>query len=470
MVFSSNLFLFGFLPAFLACLFIVPARFRNLFILIASLAFYAAGSGSLVWILIFSIVVNHYFAHWIARGQSQAILILGVLANLSLLGYFKYANFFTREISALLAGLGLVPDQTVLSVILPIGISFYTFQAVSYLLDVHRKTVQPSVSLVAFGMYLANFPQLIAGPIVRYSDIEKSIEHRPITLPGFSDGIFRFCMGLGKKILIADAMGEVADQIFALPANELTAALAWLGVTAYTLQIYFDFSGYSDMAIGLGKMMGFTFPENFNQPYRAKSITEFWRRWHMTLSTWFRDYLYIPLGGNRKGAGRTYVNLFLVFFFCGLWHGAAYTFIAWGLFHGVLLTIERLLLTHTGFKPGGVPGLVLTVFLVMLSWVIFRSDNLAASGTYLLAMTGLGAGEETFFGLGYYLTNDRLFILCVGWLIALAPFEKFDATRHLLLNPAAFATARRVFSLAVLLLVTIELAGKAFNPFIYFRF
>ncbi len=470
MVFSSNLFLFGFLPAFLACLFIVPARFRNLFILIASLAFYAAGSGSLVWILILSIVLNHYFAHWIARRQSQATLMLGVLVNLSLLGYFKYANFFTREISALLAGLGLVPDQTILSIILPIGISFYTFQAVSYLIDVHRRTVQPSASLVAFGMYLANFPQLIAGPIVRYSDIEKSIEHRPITLAGFSDGIFRFCMGLGKKILIADAMGEVADQIFALPANELTAALAWLGVAAYTLQIYFDFSGYSDMAIGLGKMMGFTFPENFNQPYRAKSITEFWRRWHMTLSTWFRDYLYIPLGGNRKGAGRTYFNLFLVFFFCGLWHGAAYTFIAWGLFHGVLLTIERLLLTRFGFKPGGVPGLVLTVFLVMLSWVIFRSDNLAASGTYLLAMTGLGAGEETFFGLGYYLTNDRLFILCSGWLIALAPFEKFDATRHRLLNPAVFATARRVFSLAVLLLVTIELAGQAFNPFIYFRF
>jgi alginate O-acetyltransferase complex protein AlgI len=470
MVFSSNLFLFGFLPAFLACLFIVPAGFRNAFILAASLAFYAAGSGQLVWILVFSIVWNYYFAHLIGRKQSRHVLMLGVLANLSLLGYFKYANFFTREISASLAGLGLVPDQTILSITLPIGISFYTFQATSYLIDVYRRTVRPSASLVGFGMYLANFPQLIAGPIVRYSDIEKRIEHRPIALAGFSDGIFRFCMGLGKKILIADAMGEVADLIFALPANELTTALAWLGVTAYTLQIYFDFSGYSDMAIGLGKMMGFTFPENFNQPYRAKSITEFWRRWHMTLSSWFRDYLYIPLGGNRKGPLRTYFNLFAVFFLCGLWHGAAYTFIAWGLFHGVLLTIERLLLERMGIRLQGMAGLVLTIFLVMISWVVFRTDNIAASGTYLLAMAGLGAGEETFFGLGYYLTNDRLFILCIGWLIALAPFEKFDATRHLLLNPAAFAAAKRVFSLAVLLLVTIELAGKAFNPFIYFRF
>jgi len=470
MVFSSNLFLFGFLPAFLACLFITPARFRNIFILAASLVFYAAGSGRLIWILVFSILWNYYFAHLIARKASRTILMLGVLANLSLLGYFKYANFFTREISAFLASLGLASDQTILSITLPIGISFYTFQATSYLIDVYRKTVRPSASIVGFGMYLANFPQLIAGPIVRYSDIEKNIEHRPITLAGFTEGIFRFCMGLGKKILIADAMGEVADLIFALPASELTTALAWLGVIAYTLQIYFDFSGYSDMAIGLGKMMGFTFPENFNQPYRARSITEFWRRWHMTLSTWFRDYLYIPLGGNRKGAGRTYFNLFAVFFFCGLWHGAAYTFIAWGLFHGVWLTVERVLFNRFGFKPRGVWGLLLTNILVMISWVIFRSDNITASGSYLLAMTGLGSGQETFFGLGYYLTNDRLFILCIGWLIALAPFEKFEASGRWLSNPALFASAKRAFSLLVLLLVTIELAGKAFNPFIYFRF
>lgn len=470
MVFSSNLFLFGFLPVFLACLFIIPARFRNIFILLASLVFYAAGSGTLVWILVFSIVWNYFFAHAIAHGKSRATLALGVTANLSLLAYFKYANFFTQEISIFLTGLGISSDQTVLSITLPIGISFYTFQATSYLIDVYRKTVKPSDSIVGFGMYLANFPQLIAGPIVRYSDIEKSIEHRPITLPGFSDGIFRFCMGLGKKILIADAMGEVADLIFALPASELTTALAWLGVTAYTLQIYFDFSGYSDMAIGLGKMMGFTFPENFNQPYRARSITEFWRRWHMTLSTWFRDYLYIPLGGNRKGSGRTYFNLFLVFLFCGLWHGAAYTFIAWGLFHGMLLTIERLMLNHSGFKLQGIAGLVLTIFLVMISWVIFRSDNITASGTYLLAMAGLGEGVETYFGLGYYLTNDRLFILCIGWLIALAPFEKFRLSGIPFLKPLVFEFGRRAFSIAVLLLVAIELAGKTFNPFIYFRF
>lgn len=470
MVFSSNLFLFGFLPVFLVLLFIIPARFRNAFILAASLVFYAAGSGRLIWILVFSILWNYYFAHLIARRKSRSTLMLGVLTNLGLLGYFKYANFFSREVATFLGSLGLAPDQTILSVTLPIGISFYTFQAASYLIDVYRNKVEPSASVVGFGMYLTNFPQLIAGPIVRYADIEKNILHRPITVTGFSDGIFRFCMGLGKKILIADAMGEVADLVFGLPSGELTTALAWLGVIAYTLQIYFDFSGYSDMAIGLGKMMGFTFPENFNQPYRAHSITEFWRRWHMTLSTWFRDYLYIPLGGNRKGAGRTYFNLFVVFFFCGLWHGAAYTFIVWGLFHGLWLTIERLLLNRFGLKPAGVTGLVLTNLLVMISWVIFRSENIAASGAYLLAMAGLGSGEETFFGPAYYLTNDRLFILVIGWLIALAPFEKFGPARSWPSSPAWFASAKSAFSLLVLLLVTIELAGKAFNPFIYFRF
>ena len=470
MVFSSNLFLFGFLPVFLGCLFIIPARFRNVFILLASLVFYSAGSGTLVWILVFSIIWNYFFAHAIAHNRSRLILGLGVLANLSLLGYFKYANFFAQEISVFLSSLGISSDQTVLSITLPIGISFYTFQATSYLIDVYRKTVKPSESIIGFGMYLSNFPQLIAGPIVRYSDIEKSIENRPITLPGFTDGISRFCIGLAKKILIADAMGEVADLIFALPASELTTALAWLGVAAYTLQIYFDFSGYSDMAIGLGKMMGFTFPENFNQPYRAKSITEFWRRWHMTLSNWFRDYLYIPLGGNRKGPVRTYFNLFMVFIFCGLWHGAAYTFIAWGLFHGALLCVERLMLNRFGFRLQGLAGLLLTIVLVMISWVIFRSDNIASSGTYLLAMAGLGQGVETYFGLGYYLTNDRLFILCIGWLIALAPFEKLRYPGGLSISPPLFELGRRAFSIALLLLVSIELAGKAFNPFIYFRF
>jgi alginate O-acetyltransferase complex protein AlgI len=224
------------------------------------------------------------------------------------------------------------------------------------------------------------------------------------------------------------------------------------------------------MAIGLGKMMGFTFPENFNQPYRAKNITEFWHRWHITLSNWFRDYLYFPLGGNRKGPLRTYFNLFLVFIFCGLWHGAAYTFLAWGLFHGVMLTIERLLLTHSGFKPQGLLWILPTIVLLMISWVIFRSDSIASSGTYLLAMAGLGEGVENYFDPGYYLTNDRIFILCVGWLIALLPFDKLASFSILPANHLLFFLSRRALSITVLLLVTIELAGKAFNPFIYFRF
>jgi alginate O-acetyltransferase complex protein AlgI len=399
MVFSSNLFLFVFLPAFLAVLLLTPARFRNAFILFASFVFYAAGSGQLIWILAFSIVWNHLFAHAIAKKRSRLILGLGVGVNLGLLGYFKYANFFWFEISSSLATMGITVDQSVLSIVLPIGISFFTFQATSYLIDVYRKVVAPAASLVGFGMYLANFPQLIAGPIVRYATIEKNIHHRPISLAGFNEGIYRFAIGLGKKILLADPLGELADQVFALPANELTTPLAWLGVSAYTLQIYFDFSGYSDMAIGLGRMMGFKFPENFDQPYRSRSITEFWRRWHMTLSSWFRDYLYIPLGGNRHGRSRTYFNLFLVFLVCGLWHGAAYTFIAWGLFHGVLLTIERILYNTRGIRPSGMPGFVLTLFLVMLGWVLFRSETLGAAWVYLSALFGAGEGTENFFGV-----------------------------------------------------------------------
>jgi alginate O-acetyltransferase complex protein AlgI len=469
MVFSTNLFLFVFLPVFLACLLVLPGRFRNAFILLASLVFYAAGSGVFVWILLFSIVWNYYAAHVMAKNRSRLVLSIAVAVNLALLAYFKYANFFWYEFSSFLAGLGVSIESPLLSIVLPIGISFYTFQAVSYLVDVYRDTVKPANSLIGFGMYLANFPQLIAGPIVRYSEIQKNLFHRPITLNGFSEGIYRFCIGLGKKILLADATGEIADAIFALPANELTTPLAWLGVTAYTLQIYFDFSGYSDMAIGLGKMMGFTFPENFNQPYRSSSITEFWRRWHMTLSNWFRDYLYIPLGGNRCGRARTYFNLFTVFLLCGLWHGAAYTFIAWGMFHGVLLTVERILFNRYGVRPYGIAGGLVTLVLVMLGWVLFRSDSIGAAWVYMLSMFGAGEGVQGFFGPAYYLTHDRIFILCVAILIALVPFEKLKAIADDS-RGSFYLLAKRVFSLAVLSLVAIELAGKMFNPFIYFRF
>jgi alginate O-acetyltransferase complex protein AlgI len=469
MVFSSNLFLFVFLPVFLGCLLLTPARYRNAFILLASLVFYSAGSGSLVWILLFSIIWNYNLAHFIARKRSRLALGLGIGANLGLLVYFKYANFFWLEISSSLAAIGISVDNSMLSIVLPIGISFFTFQATSYLIDVYRSAVKPSNSLLGFGMYLANFPQLIAGPIVRYASIEKNIFHRPITLGGFNEGIRRFAVGIGKKVLLADPMGELADLVFALPANELTTPLSWLGVGAYTLQIYYDFSGYSDMAIGLGKMMGFTFPENFDQPYRSKSITEFWRRWHMTLSSWFRDYLYIPLGGNRISRARTYFNLFMVFFFCGLWHGAAYTFIVWGMFHGLLLTVERVLLNRFGIKPSGMAGFTITLFLVMIGWVLFRSDTMSSSWMFLQAMFGAGQDSEGYFGLGYYLTNDRLFILAAGTLIALAPFEKLNAMLEDS-RTSFHEIGRKAFSLAVIALVTIELAGLSFNPFIYFRF
>ncbi|MDG1443384.1 MAG: MBOAT family O-acyltransferase [Pseudomonadales bacterium] len=462
MVFSSNFFIFAFLPLFLLLLFLTPARYRNTTILIASLIFYAAGSGQLVSILLFSIVINHFLGIQLSRYSSKILLSFGIILNLGILGYFKYAGFFWQEFSAAIARLGLSTENSSLDIVLPIGISFFTFQAISYLIDNYNGTIKPAKSLTSFGMYLANFPQLIAGPIVRYSDIQDSIEKRPISVDLLTVGIYRFSIGLGKKILIADSMGSLADQIFSLPQSELTSSLAWLGIIAYTLQIYFDFSGYSDMAIGLGKMMGFNFPENFNQPYRSKSITEFWRRWHMTLSNWFRDYLYIPLGGNRKGRYRTYFNLFAVFFFCGLWHGAAYTFIVWGLFHGLLLTLERLFLNKWNLKPTGLLGQVYALLFVMIGWVFFRSDSMTQSLSYLEAMFGLGQGVNEFFSIQYYLTNDKLLTLILAVVIAVAPFERISSTKTN--NPKIY------FALVVLALVTIELAGNVFNPFIYFRF
>src|SRR5262249_31216673 len=278
------------------------------------------------------------------------------------------------------------------SIELPIGISFFTFQAISYVADIYTGRIVPVRRFIDFLAYHLLFPQLIAGPIVRYVEIEKELYDRRGSLGDFADGLHRCCLGLGKKLILADIMGVVADSVFSLPTNELTTGVAWFGALAYTLQIYFDFSGYSDMAIGLGRMLGFRFPENFNQPYRSQSITEFWRRWHMTLSRWFRDYLYIPLGGNRAGPIRTYANLLIVFVLCGLWHGAAYTFLLWGLFHGALLVIERLAQNRFGWKPTGLGGWALTLLLVMIGWVLFRAPTAGAAVDFLKAMGGSGIG------------------------------------------------------------------------------
>ena len=381
--------------------------------------------------------------------------------------YFKYYNFAISSTIDVSSSLGLRFPAAVSDVALPLGISFYTFHGISYLVDIYRGKVAPSKSLIDFTMYMINFPQLIAGPIVRYVEIAQSIETRPVRTAQIFSGIVRFTLGLGKKLILADNMAAIADPIFALPGGELTRGVAWLGAIVYTLQIYYDFSGYSDMAIGLGRMMGFEFPENFDQPYRSQSVTEFWRRWHMTLSRWFRDYVYIPLGGNRAGPVRTYMNLVAVFFLCGLWHGAAYTFVFWGLYHGALLTIERLLRNRWGVMPSGLSGQALTIVLVMIGWVFFRIPSFSGAVHHILVMFALHSNVNALFGPAFYLTPDKIFFTLAGCMFALFPFERLRRWSI----PASLLTGAQIAAMLVLLVYSSALsATNGFNPFIYFRF
>ncbi|MBS0244038.1 MAG: MBOAT family protein, partial [Proteobacteria bacterium] len=354
MVFSSPSFLFIFLPIFFLTYALVPAAARNLIIFAGSIFFYFTGAPQASLVLLASVVFNHYVALALdreltpkasapsSRSRAKLLLVVGLIVNLAPLISYKYLDFGIQVLNDAVRIVGGTWQWAPAHIQLPPGISFFTFQGLSYLIDVYTRTIRPAQRMSDFGMYHSSFPQLIAGPIVRYVEVEDRVFSRSFGTDTLYPGLILFCIGLAKKIIIADNMGSVSDKIFALPADQLSMSLAWLGTVTYTLQIYFDFSGYSDMAIGLGLMLGFTFPQNFNQPYRAESVTEFWRRWHLTLSRWFRDYLYIPLGGNQRGEVRTYFNLFVVFFMCGLWHGAAYSFVLWGIYHGCLLVMERL--------------------------------------------------------------------------------------------------------------------------------
>jgi alginate O-acetyltransferase complex protein AlgI len=469
MLFSSPDFLFGFLPVFLAVYFISPMRLKNLVLMLASLFFYFTTSGQLTVILILSIVVNHLIAqrmHAAGAGAAKAWLGLGLALNLAPLLYYKYARFFLSSLQAAADAAGLHLPMPDLHPILPIGISFFTFQAISYIADVYMRRVAPARSLVDFGMYHACFPQLIAGPIVRYEEIEKQVHSRTHTLDDVYNGSVQFCFGLAKKVALADPAGIVADKAFGLPHDQLTLGSAWLGIAAYTFQIYFDFSGYSDMAIGLGRILGFPYPENFDQPYRARSITEFWRRWHMTLSRWFRDYVYIPLGGNRAALPRTLLNLALVFFLCGLWHGAAYTFVVWGLYHGALLVAERLLRGWTTLRLPAVLGWVYTLAAVMIGWVLFRADTLQAAVHYIGTMLTPGPLALAP-AMGAIVTDDKLAFLALGAAVALIPYRPLldFAGRRYHFGPGAAVTG-----LALACLAFVMLSVNSFTPFIYFRF
>ncbi|MEA2114650.1 MAG: MBOAT family protein [Thermodesulfobacteriota bacterium] len=483
MIFSSVTFLFLFLPLVLAGTFFAGKKYRNHVLFAASLLFYLWGEGVYLLLLLSSILATFYIGRRLEKssGAGQKMLLaLGILINLLPLFIFKYLHFTLDALTPIFVFAGTEPWQTG-AIHLPAGISFFTFQAISYLIDVYRRVAPAEQRLLNCGLYISMFPQLIAGPIVRYHDIAKQLVRRTVSIRGFAGGAERFVFGLSKKVLLADPLGVKADDIFNLPLQELSMGDAWLGAICFTLQIYYDFSGYSDMAIGLGKMFGFNLPENFRYPYISRSIREFWRRWHISLSTWLRDYLYIPLGGSRKGTGRTLANLLIVFLLCGLWHGASWTFIVWGLWHGIFLVLERLvpLRQNSVFLQG--MGWLYTTLVVIIGWVIFRSPSMEAGWQFIQIMAGSqGMINHTFF---LSPAADRLLTtqLITGLLLALPVYGLLRRLADKVQQwsvpvfgslPAMSTVALGRLTLfgTLLYFVLISIAAQAYHPFLYFQF
>jgi len=470
MVFSSPTFLLMFLPLVLFLYFIVPPKYRNLIISIASLYFYAFGEKILVILILLSTVINYYAAQLIEKDQRKKGLLIAISFNFLTLGFFKYFNFTFDNFNILLSFFNIESTfiKNLPEIALPIGISFYTFQTMSYVIDVYRKDVKASKNFINFLAYVTMFPQLVAGPIVRYIDIERQLRERAINLDTFTLGLERFIIGLSKKMLIANTFAVIADKIFEHNAQDLSTGLAWIGIISYSFQIYFDFSGYSDMAIGLGKMFGFDFLENFNYPYISKSIKDFWRRWHISLSTWFRDYLYIPLGGNRGGSINMYKNLFIVFLITGLWHGASWNFVVWGLFHGTFLIIERLGFEKILLKIWQPFQHLYTLLIVTIGWVFFRSEDLQYAIQYLKTMFSLNSGNAEICNIIYYfnINNEFYFTLLIAVIFSTPFFLNIDN----LLKRKIGIYIRPLFYFSLLFLCVIYVAASAYNPFIYFKF
>lgn len=485
MVFSSFVFLLAFLLLVLLIYYVCPGKVRNLVLLIASLLFYAWGEPVYVLIMLFSTVFDYtngrlieYFQNKNRPGKAKVVLVIDLVGNLGILGFFKYADFVIGNINSI-TGAGL----TLLHIALPIGISFYTFQTMSYTIDVYRKVVPAQHNIVAFATYVTLFPQLIAGPIVQYKTVASELSDRKVTLTDFSEGAFRFTIGLAKKVLLANQIGSLWDTISQL--HQMSAATAWLGAIAYSFQIYFDFSGYSDMAIGLGKMFGFHFLENFNFPYMSKTITEFWRRWHISLSSWFREYVYIPLGGNRKGMGRQLFNIMVVWMLTGLWHGANWNFVLWGIYYGILLMLEKLFLLKWLKKAPAWIGHIYSMFLVVIGWTIFAQTDMSQLGRYLKTMFGIGAHGGADADFFYFLsTNAVLLILLVVcsidhrfWLRKICK-KSVDSENNIeddniyqWCELSRGLTYAKPIIMVVLLGVSFAfLVGDSYNPFLYFRF
>jgi alginate O-acetyltransferase complex protein AlgI len=470
LVFSSLIFLLLFLPIFLIGYHLVEKRYKNSFALLFSLLFYFWGAPNFILIAIGSIIVDYYLVAFISRFKARNRLVMlwvSIVFNLSFLLYYKYFNFFIENLNIVLEG---GDTYDIAAIVLPIGISFFTFQKISYSVDIYRKTAPPLKSLLDYSLYIMLFPQLIAGPIVRYNEIADQLNNREFR--NYNDriyGLYRFAIGLAKKVIIANVLGEKADLIFGLESVDLDSSVAWLGIICYTFQIYFDFSGYSDMAIGLGRMMGFKFPENFNSPYISQSITEFWKRWHITLGSWMRDYLYIPLGGNRVSSKvRLYSNLWLVFLISGLWHGASWNFVLWGAYHGLFLIFDRLFL-NTLTKGIGKLGRVMITFLVVLfGWVLFRTENLTAAVDYYSALLSFD-----FQNIYLFVSAKFYRVLSVALIMSFLLFsDRIKNMYSRFVDSGAFQNQiiKSVFALFLITICVANLAGSGFNPFIYFRF
>lgn len=472
MVFSSTLFLLYFLPIFLVVYNLVPKKLKNYVILVASLFFYAWGAPQFIFVVILSIIFTFYLVRTINNSSNikkrKMLLFVGVFLNLGLLAYFKYANFFVENVNFFVTKMGYEPVKW-LEVALPIGISFFTFQTITYILDVYRKVHSPLRKLTDYMLYILAFPQMIAGPIVRFNTIADQIIKRDEVIDDKLAGFYRFSIGLAKKVLIANVMAAQADQIFNGNILDLSTPNAWLGMLAYTFQIYFDFAGYSDMAIGLGKMMGFTFPENFDMPYTSRSITEFWRRWHMTLGGFMKDYLYVPLGGNRVTKRRMYFNLWVVFLISGLWHGASWNFVIWGAYHGLFLVLDKMFLLKVLNKIGGFFSTIFTFIVVMIGWVLFRSETLEFALQYIRKLFSFTTAND------FYPLPAFSVMIFVSIIFAFITSFKFGTKiKDFFFNKNIYSIKQHVFltlMTIVLLFLSISfVVSSDFNPFIYYRF
>ncbi len=475
MVFSSSLFLIWFLPVFLITYFLIPYKYRNALALVASVFFYSWGAPKFIFVILGTTFLDFHLVKWMSASKSKThrrlLLALSVSINLGLLFYFKYSNFFIENFDTLLKVFG-INGLHWSKLIMPIGISFYTFETVTYVVDVYRRVQAPLTRFWDYQLYIILFPKLIAGPIVRYHEIADQIVDRRAfeTVDNRLLGMFRFIIGLAKKVLIANVLGAEVDRIFALGPMNITTPTAWVGIIAYSFQIYYDFSGYSDMAIGIAKMLGFTFPENFNNPYTSRNITEFWRRWHMTLGRWMKDYLYIPLGGSRvKTKTRLFFNLWLVFLISGLWHGAAWNFIIWGGFHGLFLILDRLFLIKFTEKIGKVPSVIITYFITLIGWVLFRATDMTQAWLYIRKMFAFDGGFP------FWRFDTQFWVIMLagaffGFFGMINGIEVWQDSQLKVPYSTRKTWAGGIIALVLLVYCMASLTTSGFNPFIYFRF